>query len=202
MPVKILDRLGQLVLELPHLRRELVDPVLPDQPDARLGIGQAHRLGERDHFAPDSRNSLEGRMRDVQQPFACTQEAGVGAERLGGLGLLLGSQGLAGAEPADGNPHRRHRPAQTLHRRTGGPIARFIENCAHGWIPLYWGWKCVWVSGGRGRASQRRCNSRTPRRRRQAATSPKQDRSRAHCRAWQASGRHWGQNHAGRFSFR
>ena len=110
--VEGLHGLGKLLLELPHLGREVVDAVLADEPDARLGIGQAQRLPVGDHLAAHGGDGFEGRVGDVQQFLAGGEELRFGVERLGGLGLLLDRQRLPRAEPADGNPNGRHRPAQ------------------------------------------------------------------------------------------
>ena len=128
--IEILDGLGQLFLKLPHLRGEVVDPVLPDEADARLRVGQAQRLPEGDDLAAHGGHRLEARRGVVQQLLASGQKLRFGPERFGGLGLLLGAQAAADAEPTDGNADRRHRPAESLRRSRGGR-GRFIENSTH-----------------------------------------------------------------------
>ena len=113
MPVEIADRLLQVGLERRELQIDRTDVVLADEPDPRLGVGQADSPPVRDNPAADAGDGLEVRVLGVDQLLAGRQEFALGPERVGGLGLLLGRQGLAGAEPGERQPDRRRRGPQS-----------------------------------------------------------------------------------------
>ena len=98
--VEGLHGLGQFLLEVPHLGGKLLNPVLANEPDAGFRKRQAQRLPVGDHLAANGSDCLEGRVGNVQQPLPGREKLRLGAERLGGFGLLLDSQRFAGAEPA------------------------------------------------------------------------------------------------------
>ena len=62
----------------------------------------------RGDLALDRRDRLEGRVAGVQELLAGREVPTLGVEGLGGLGPLLGGQALAGAEPVEADPDRRH----------------------------------------------------------------------------------------------
>ena len=112
MLVELFDRFVQLGLERRHLDIEAADVVLPDQPDARLRVGQADSLPEAQNPAPHGRDGLERRMPGVEQLLAGRQKLALGTERVGGLGFLFGGQSLADAKPSEGHPDGGHRGSQ------------------------------------------------------------------------------------------
>ena len=135
MLVEPFDRFVQLGLERRHLDVEAADVVLPDQPDAWLGIGQADSLPEAEHPATHGRDRLERRMPGVEQLFAGRQELALGSERVGGLGFLFRRERLADAEPGERDADRGHRGSQPG-AGVGGRNRRFIEQCARHIVEL------------------------------------------------------------------
>ena len=116
MPAEIADGLFEVGLERRELQIDWPDVVLTDEPDPRLGVGQADSPPVRDDPAADAGHGLEVGMLGVDQLLAGRQEFALGTERVGGLGLLFGSEGLAGAEPGKRQADRRGQGSQSLAR--------------------------------------------------------------------------------------
>ena len=84
------------------------DILLPDQPQARFGIRQAHALEIGDGPALDGIDRLELRMLRVEQFLTGGEIISRGTERFGGDRCLLRGKRLARAEPGEREPHGDH----------------------------------------------------------------------------------------------
>jgi hypothetical protein len=111
--------LVEVLAEFGHAAVELVDLVLADEPDGGFRVGQRHRLPGGHELMSDVGDGEERRVAGVQELLASGQILAFGSERIGGLGLLLGREGLAHAEPAEGHAHGGHGGAEPLGRGGG-----------------------------------------------------------------------------------
>ena len=120
VPVEVGHGVVQLGAEVGHLGGERLDDVVPDQPDARLGVRQREPLPVGVDLAADRRDGAEGRVTGVDQLLAGGEVLALGPERLGGAGLLLGVEGLLGAHPGERDPGGGHGRAEPLGRGDRG----------------------------------------------------------------------------------
>ena len=117
MVVEVHHRRRQLLAERGHAGVEAVDVVLADQPHARLGVRQRQALPERDDLGADGGDLLERLVLGVEQLLRRRQILSLGPEVLGRLGLLLGAEGLADAEPGEAHADGREVQPQARERR-------------------------------------------------------------------------------------
>jgi hypothetical protein len=115
-------RIRQFRLQRRHLQIESGDVILANQANAWLGIRQRQAAPEVQDTATRGGDQLEAGMRRVEQLLGRADVLASSAERIGCLGFLLWRQRLTHAKPHKGDPHGRHRRAESLGGINGGAI--------------------------------------------------------------------------------
>jgi len=110
------DGFVQFAAERGHLRVEVFDRVLADEPQSRLGIGQTQFLPVLHGAGPHRGDGLERRVPGVEQLLPRGHERALSAKCVGGLSPLFGSERFAHAEPTQRHAGCRHRGPESLRR--------------------------------------------------------------------------------------